>query len=35
VLVSELHTLEPADIVLDADTLQREQARIGFHKGDR
>jgi ATP-dependent Clp protease ATP-binding subunit ClpA len=30
--VSELHTLEPADIVLDADTLQREQARIGFHK---
>ena len=32
--VSELHTLEPADIVLDEDTLQRERARIGFHKGE-
>ncbi|HKP49586.1 MAG TPA: AAA family ATPase [Gemmatimonadales bacterium] len=32
--VSELHTLEPADIVLDADTLQRERARIGFHKSE-
>jgi ATP-dependent Clp protease ATP-binding subunit ClpA len=33
--VSELHTLEPADIVLDADTLQREQAWIGFQKSDK
>jgi SpoVK/Ycf46/Vps4 family AAA+-type ATPase len=33
--VSELHTLAPDDIVLDADTLQREQARIGFHKSDK
>lgn len=33
--VSELHLLAAEDIVLDADTLQRAQARIGFHKGDK
>jgi SpoVK/Ycf46/Vps4 family AAA+-type ATPase len=30
--VSELSAITPDDIVLDADTLQRERARIGFHK---
>ena len=30
--VSELHALGPDDIVLDADSLQRERARIGFMK---
>ena len=30
--VAELGSLEPDDIVLDADTLQRERARIGFNK---
>ena len=32
--VSELHALGPEDIVLDADALQRERARIGFMKGE-
>ena len=32
--VSELHTLAPDDIVLDADALNRERARIGFNKAD-
>jgi SpoVK/Ycf46/Vps4 family AAA+-type ATPase len=30
--VSELHALAAEDIVLDADTLNRERARIGFNK---
>jgi SpoVK/Ycf46/Vps4 family AAA+-type ATPase len=33
--VSELHALGPDDIVLDADSLQRERARIGFMKSEK
>jgi SpoVK/Ycf46/Vps4 family AAA+-type ATPase len=32
--VTELHALAAEDIVLDADTLERERPRIGFNKSD-